>query len=105
MGAYTDRLHQRARAKKAKLSMPRLIGCAIIRDGQTHKIIRGSHSQIRQRLGDQDIYSSVAGDREGFFDSEDNFLSRENAADIGGITGQVPGKFQGRRLLSSDISW
>ena len=110
MGAYTDRLHRRFRAKRiADNPPPRnpnvecLVSAAIRRDGLTYAGHR-THADIRHALGNTPSYEHVPGDIEGFLTSENRFVDRNEAVRIGQQAGQVPPNF-GRELLSSDVKW
>jgi hypothetical protein len=81
----------------------RLICCALIRDGVTHKGFR-SHADLRGKLGDEDPYTPNPDDIEGFLTSNDRFVGRGAAAVIAFDAGQVRVSM-GRPLLSSDVDW
>ena len=91
-------------AKIPKQDAERLTGVAIIREGETHKMLQGGHWQLRNRLGDDDPNRRQPGDQEGFWTSKDRFVDRDEAQDIAVESGQIRGKM-GRDLLSSDIRW
>ncbi len=82
----------------------RLTGVAILRDGTTYSMDKGSHAELRRRMdgGGGWAYPS---DKEGFMTAESGFVDRHEAALIGIASGQVPSYFKGRRLLSSDVDW
>ena len=82
---------------------PRLVSCAIIRDGVTHSYGFKNHADIRSRLGDEDPYKSNPADCEGFLDEEGTFLTRHQANSVASRTGQCQSMM--RRMLSSDIDW
>jgi hypothetical protein len=107
MGTYTDNLfkqkRQQRRLKEAQSKMERLIGVAIIRDGIMYDMRRGSHSQIRAKLGDEDIYTSNPADTEGFVTDKQRFVTRGQAQQLGIANGQC--RTSSRMLLSSDIDW
>lgn len=75
----------------------RLVGVAIIRDGETLSMHEGSHAQLR---GWKD---RLEGDVEGFMTSTGRFVGRAAAHLIGAKAGQVTQT--GRELLSSDVVW
>lgn len=83
--------------------IPRLVSAAIIRDGKTHSNGFRSHADIRGMLGDEDAYVSKRSDEEGFLTSNDEFVDRYTAAEIGYRAGQVLDS--GVRLLSSEVTW
>ena len=80
----------------------RLVSCAIIRDGEIHHGQR-SHAGIRGNLGDKTPYEKFPGDQEGFYTSNNRFVTREQAKRIGEESGQC--RPMARELLSSDINW
>jgi hypothetical protein len=70
-------------------------------------MVKGSHAQLRSRLGDDIIYESRPGDQEGFVTSEGRFVTRLQAVRIGVEAGQLSDQWLTvrRDLLSSDINW
>lgn len=103
MGSYTDNLMRRRARRDAPFKGERLTGVAIHRDGLNHTMLKGSHAQIRARLGDEDPYTSNPNDIEGFITSHNRFVTRDEAKSIGDAAGQC--RPMARTLLSSDISW
>lgn len=106
MGAYGDalrrRLHKRTRTGRLS-AKERLIECAIMPpDGSVRHGFR-SHAQLRGSLGWSNPSQSMRGTRDGFWTSNDRFVSRDEAKIIGEEAGQT--QPQGRELLSSDIRW
>lgn len=85
-------------------NVERLVAVAIIRHGETHHGFRG-HWELRQSLGDADPMKRQLYDEEGFWTSQERFVSRREAREIGKVSGQVSPDFGGRDLLSSDINW
>lgn len=84
-------------------TLERLSACAIKRDGVVHSYGFKSHSDIRQRLGDKDPYTTNISDIDGFITSIGRFVGRFEANKISSEAGQCP--MLGRELLSSDIDW
>ena len=80
----------------------RLICCALVRDGVTHKGFR-NHSDLRGQLGDDEPYRAKAGDTYGFWTSRERFVSRWEAAYVGYEAGQV--RTPDVELLSSEVAW
>lgn len=108
MGKYTDRLKSRNLQKK-RPSYERknneceyITACAIMRGEETHHGFR-SHSELRRSLGDKYPSNPLPGDFEGFWTSEDRFVSRETANIITAESGQCVR--MRRDMLSSDIDW
>jgi hypothetical protein len=104
------RRHQERLARKCRLvtkSPPdaeRLASVAFIYEGETHHGFR-SHAELRQSIGDPSPYKTVRHYVDGFWTSRGRFVSREAAATIGKMSGQVSPRFGGRELLSSDVNW
>lgn len=80
----------------------RLVSCALIRDGVTHRGFR-SHSDLRGQLGDEDLYQPKRSDQYGFWTTELRFVSRWEAARIGYEAGQA--RTPSVELLSSEVTW
>lgn len=107
MGTYTKNLFKRDR--KANKSQParnveRLTSCAILlADGTVLKGHR-SHYMLRSNAGWDNPSQHARGTQDGFWTSEERFVSREDGLRIAKRSGQVPERFD-RELLSSDILW
>ena len=84
----------------------RLISAAIERNGQIWKGHK-SHWELRDARGDLDASRRQMDDNEGFWTSNDRFVTRDEARKIGLASGQLPPMWArgGRELLSSDINW
>lgn len=84
----------------------RLVSAAIVRLGETHHGHR-SHADVRRALGDTDPYIPKGADLEGFYTSENRFVTRRQAVPIAIGAGQISSSWKGvsRELLSSDINW
>lgn len=80
----------------------RLICCALVRDGVTHKGFR-SHSDLRGQLGDEDPYKEKRDDDYGFWTSNERFVNRWEAATVAYAAGQA--RTPDVKLLSSEIEW
>lgn len=83
--------------------MERLLGCSIIREGQTYAGFR-SHADLRREMGDKNPYNSNPYDDEGFYTNKREFVSRTEAQLVALASGQLSSAMQ-RRMLSSDINW
>lgn len=79
----------------------RLVSVAIERDGEVHKGFT-SHSKLRRSLGDENPYEHTHGDIEGFWTSENRFLDRREANQVGHLAGQCA--LLTRQFLSSDVN-
>lgn len=128
MGSYTDNLFKRGRKKPVKhynsthfddpvLTMKqheclvvhhddqpleRLVSVAIIRNGETFKGFK-SHAELRRSMNDEDPYVSKRSDVEGFWTSNERFVTRREGNRIASDAGQCP--IMQRDMLSSDINW
>lgn len=92
--------------RQAASAPPRLVECAIQREGVQHSGFR-SHYELRRNLGWANPEKGQPGDVEGFVDSTGNFLSREQARYVAIAAGQLSSQWTEvrRPLLSSDLSW
>lgn len=84
-----------------------LTGCALRRDGVLHGEHRvfHSHSHIRRMLEDEDPYKERPGDESGFMTNTGRFVGRVEASTIAVLANQAAPMYEGRSILSGDISW
>lgn len=120
MGDYTDNLFKKNRKKSSgskinfvledeepivtDMRQPTLVSVAIIREGNLHHGFK-SHVELRRSLGYKDPYASDPKDQEGFYTSDDRFVTRREAMFIAIEAGQIDplyGRME-RDFLSSDI--
>lgn len=90
-----------------KMGTERLLWAAIIREEGVIEAGHRTHAYIRQTLGDDDPYTSMPGDIEGFVTDTGRFVTREQAKAVGVASGQLSPDWATvqRSLLSSDINW
>lgn len=106
-GSSASLVSKRANLQRvADQSNPRLVECAIQRDGVQHSGFRG-HYQLRDNLGWPNPEKGLPTDVEGFMDSTGNFLSRDQARHVAIAAGQLGPEWSEvrRPLLSSDLRW
>ena len=109
MGSYTNNLF-RSPAKKAKRDAARkglpppvmLKSCAIKRGAMTHCGMN-SHYDIRAKMGDITPTKSNPDDIEGFMTTDDQFVDRVKAREIGAAAGQCHPR--GGELISADVGF
>lgn len=84
-----------------------LTGCALRRGGVMHGDLRvfHSHSEIRRALGDADPYKENPNDESGFMTNKGRFVGRIEASTIAVLAGQAAPMYDGRKILSGDITW
>lgn len=80
----------------------RLVAVALIRDGETHHGHR-EHWALRAALGDTDPHQKKRTDEYGFWTSDERFVDRAEAMEVGSAAGQC--SMMGRELLSCDVNW
>lgn len=84
--------------------MERLKAVAIIRAGVTHDFgEKGTHADLRSRLGDENPYEPMPGDEAGYLTDGGRFVDRWEASIIAGASGQAVAV--ARQLLSCDVMW
>jgi hypothetical protein len=106
--SWADRRLASARVDKiGRSGFEYLAGCAIMRGGHVygdHGHYR-SHSAIRNDLGDKNIYDEQPGETCGYITSTGRFVGRVEASTIAVLARQAAPMYEGRKLLSSDITW
>lgn len=78
-----------------------------MRDGVLHGEHRvfHSHSRIRTMLKDEDPYKERPGDQSGFMTNTGRFVGRLEASTIAVLANQAAPMYEGRDILSGDITW
>lgn len=105
---WADRRLADKRVKKIGVNgQEYLTGCALNREGVLHGEHRvfHSHNHIRQLLGDENPYEENPGDNCGFMTNTGRFVGRLEASTIAVLAGQAAPMYEGREILSSDITW
>lgn len=105
---WADRRLAAKRVKKIGVNgQEYLTGCALRRDGVLHgeTSVFHSHSHIRTILKDEDPYTARPGDESGFMTNTGRFVGRLEASTIAVLAGQAAPMYEGRSILSGDITW
>ena len=105
---FADRRLAAKRVKKIGMNVQEfLTGCALNRGGVLHGDLRvfHSHAEIRRMLGDENCYQEHPGDDCGFMTNTGRFVGRIEASTIAVLAGQAAPMYEGRKILSGDITW
>lgn len=108
MGKYTDNLFKKGRkaplTRRSVANLERLVSCAIrLENGQC---LRGTrdHYTLRSNAGWDDPTKTKPGTTDGFWTSNNRFVTRHEGRILARACGQVPERYD-RELLSCDIEW
>lgn len=106
---FADRAMGRKKVKKIgeRNGLEFLTGCALYRDGVLHgeTTVYRSHAEIRRKLEDRNPYEENPGDESGFMTNTGRFVGRIEASTIAVLAGQAAPMYEGRKILSGDITW